>query len=375
MPHSATLALGQASYELLEILDPTSAEVVASLRTKGSTQTLSAVKRGGEISEIGILGDGTTTLNITDRSSKLFYADDYITDDDAEILDLDSKINLLANSSFSTFELGSGFNRFNAARDFTDSEVTSHEGADTIRIGGIADGSFVSTGDGADQFTANRRSEGLDVVMGGGEDTALFLGTLTAGINLVTPTEYNVPQGEEFFFIKDAENIVDMGDGDDSVTFLGGVHAAPPITFTVDEVLESVSVNTLPDFYSNLIITSVTSNEGGTAFLNDDGTITFTPIAFNGDADFEFSYSYLDNEGEERSGSATAEGTITSGYEIQLGAGYDTVVFGANSTSDGFLLNTGTGSDYVKLGRTTTNAVIDLGWDNGGNGDIEYNEN
>jgi hypothetical protein len=58
----------------------------------------------------------------------------------------------------------------------------------------------------------------------------------------------------------------------------------------------------------------------------------------------------------------------STGYEIQLGAGDDTVVFGANSRSDGFVLNTGTGSDMVTLGRTTTNAVIDLGWDTGGDG-------
>ena len=109
--------------------------------------------------------------------------------------------------------------------------------------------------------------------MGEGDDTALFLGTLTAGPNLVTPKEYN-----------DGQNIVDMGAGDDSATFLGGV-------------------------------------QGGVAG--------------------------------------------STGYEIQLGAGDDIVVFGANSTSDGFLLNTGTGSDTVKLGRTTSNAVIDLGWDNG----------
>jgi hypothetical protein len=290
MSASATLALGQASYDLLEVLDL--AENGASLSTKGSTQTLSAVKRGGEIFDIGIGGDGLTTLNVTDRSSGLFYADV----GDVANPKYDSKINLLAGSSFSTFELGNGDNRFNAARDLTDSEVTAHEGDDTIRIGGIADGSFVSTGDGDDQFTANRGSEGLDVVMGEGDDTALFLGTLTAGPNLVTPKGYNAYAGvsDMDFVINDGQNIVDMGAGDDSSTFLGGV-------------------------------------QGG----------------FPG----------------------------STGYEIQLGAGYDTVVFGANSTSDGFLLNTGTGSDYVKLGRTTSNAVIDLGWDNGDEGDDGYDGN
>lgn len=275
MSSSATLALGQASYTLLDVLNDDDVKV-ASLSKRGSTETLSAVKRGGEISDIGILGDGLTTLNVADRSSALFYADNYISNSS-----IDSKINLLAGSSFSTFELGDGDNRFNAARDLTDSEVTAHEGDDTIRIGSSADGSFVSTGAGDDQFTANRASNGLDVVMGEGDDKALFLGTLTAGPSLVTPFYIN---------INDGQSIVDMGAGDDSVTFLGGVQGGEP---------------------------------GST------------------------------------------------GYEIQLGAGYDTVVFGANSRSNGFVLNTGTGSDEVTLGRTTTNAVIDLGWDNGGEGYLQ----
>ena len=271
MSSSATLALGQASYTLLDVLGDDGAKV-ASLSKRGSTETLSAVKRGGEISDIGITGNGLTTLNVADRSSGLFYADNYISNSS-----IDSKINLLAGSSFSTFELGDGDNRFNAARDLTDSEVTAHEGDDTIRIGGSADGSFVSTGDGDDHFTANRGSEGLDVAMGEGDDTALFLGTLTAGLNPVTS-----------FAINDGQNIVDMGAGDDNATFLGGV------------------------------------------------------------------------QGGERG---------STGYEIQLGAGDDTVVFGANSRSNSFVLNTGTGRDEVMLGRTTTNAEIDLGWDNGGQGD------
>ena len=291
MSSSTTLALGQANYTLLDVLNDDNAKV-ASLSKRGSTETLSAVKRGGEISDIdiGIVGmvNGLTTLNVADRSSDLSYRENF----DVANSTVDSKINLLAGSFDSTFELGNGDNRFNAATYLMYSEVTSHEGDDTIRIGGSADGTFVSTGDGDDQFTANRGSEGLDVAMGEGDDTALFLGTLTAGTNIVTPTEYNVDlYDEDYFVINDGENIVDMGSGDDSVTFLGGV----------------------------------------------------------------------------RGGSFGS-----TGYEIQLGAGYDTVVFGANSRSDGFVLNTGTGSDEVTLGRTTTNAEIDLGWDNGGE---EYHQN
>ena len=269
MPLSATLALGQTSYNLLEVLD-VDQKVVASITSRASTQTLAAVKRGGEISGINIQSDGTTSLNVTDRSSELFYSET----PDALI---NSNINLLANSNLSAFDLGNGDNRFNAARDLTNSQVMASGGNDNIRIGGSADGSSVYTGDGDDRFTANRGSDGLWLNMGAGADTILFLGTLTTGLEL-TPISENP--------VYERVSSVELGTGDDSATFLGGVQG---------------DVNTLGNIL-NL---------------------------------------------------------------IDLGFGDDTVVFGANSNSNKFFLDTGSGSDMVTLGRTTTNAYIDLGWDNG----------
>lgn len=211
---ASTLALGQASYQLLELLDGGTTGKVskeASVQQTGSAATLQASRRGGEISNVSINQEQASkvkTINITDRSSNLSYSD---------VGDINSVINLLASSKSSEFNLGNGSNRFNAANDLVNSEVTSFEGSDTIRIGGNASGSFVSTGDGNDQFTANRASTGLDVVMGEGDDTALFLGTLTAGANSVTPVPIN-----------EGLNIVDTGEGNDRATFLGGARGGVP---------------------------------------------------------------------------------------------------------------------------------------------------
>ena len=51
------------------------------------------------------------------------------------------------------------------------------------------------------------------------------------------------------------------------------------------------------------------------------------------------------------------------GYQVDLGYGNDTAIFGGNSISDGFTLDTGSGADSVLLGRNTTHAYLFLGWE------------
>lgn len=275
---ASTLALGQASYELLDQLDDRG--VRASVR--GSTTTLQSETRGEEVNLTGSgIGIEAQQLRVTDRSQGLIYND---LDSNDPSIGTNANISILANSDGSIFGLGAGNNRFNAARDLTNSEIQALGGSDSVRIGGQADNSFVSLGDGSDQFTVSRASSNLDVSMDGdngtGDDTALFLGTLSAGSG-----------ARDGLTVNRGSNIVDMGGGDDRATFLGGV-------------------------------------QGGVA-------------------------------GE-------------SGYELQLGSGNDTAVFGGNSESEGFLLDTGVGSDVVTLGRNTSNAAIDLGWNEASdlNGDL-----
>ena len=287
-----TLALGQASYQLLDAVDGVSNQNVtaAQLDSQQVSETLRAARRGGLISDLNIgVRDGytfgstatdglgnLTAFNVADASRGLTFNDADLANSS---ITSNANLNFLANADQAILGLGAGDNRVNASRDLINSEIQALGGSDTVRIGGRADGSFVSLGDGADQLTVSRASTGLNVAMGAGGDTALFLGTLTAAQGQL-PNEQG-PSG----VINDVSNIVDMGDGADRASFLGGVQGG------------------IPGF---------------------------------------------------------------GGYEIQLGEGADTAVFGGNSSSDGFVLNTGSGSDNVTLGRSTTNAVIDLGWDTGG---------
>ena len=305
MPTSSTLALGQASYELLEALGTPDSEALDSQRV---VETLRAEQRGGLIDGLSIgvregyafgggegLGD-ILSLNIADASRGLLFNDSDAADPsfveafnqsntvEAPLSNAtsDANINILAHADQAEFALGGGDNRLNAARDLTNSEVQALDGSDTIRIGGRADGSFVSLGDGNDQLTVGRSSHGLDVDTGAGDDSALFLGTLTA--SETAARTFQTEDGNEVT-VNEGSNLINLGDGNDKARFLGGIQGGIP---------------------------------GST------------------------------------------------GYEVQLGAGNDSVEFGRGSVNDGFVLNTGIGSDDVSLGRETTSAVIDLGWDGEG---------
>ena len=79
-----------------------------------------------------------------------------------------------------------------------------------------------------------------------------------------------------------------------------------PITYTAAQLLGNDT-----DVDGNaLTIASVTSGTGGTAVLNPDGTVTFTPNAnFNGAA----SFSYVASDGTTTSNSATVTAPTVEG--------------------------------------------------------------
>ena len=287
MPAS-TLALGQATYELLDALDEQNPPSPGDLGSQSVVETVRAEQRGGVIENLDIgvredfsFGGGTglgniRALNIADATQGLTFNDSDLRNGAQSS---NANLNILRQADGADLGLGGGDNRLNAARDLTDSQVQALGGSDTVRVGGRADGSFISLGEGEDQLLVGRSSQDLDVDTGAGDDMALFLGTLRSSSS--TPNaQVQINQGS---------NVVNLGDGDDLALFRGGIQGTP----------------------------------------------------------------------------SSAPGT--NGYEIQLGEGDDTAAFGRGSRSDGFVLDTGVGSDIVDLGYTTTNAVLDLGWDNGGN--------
>lgn len=317
---ASTLALGSASYTLLEALD---GKDIAKASLRGTTETLQAINRGGLISSVGIQGDGNTTLNITDRSQFLVYNDDQRSDV-SQSLNPDANaanINILANTEFSQFGLGSGNNRINAARDLVDSEIQALGGNDTVRIGGSAEGSFVSLGDGQDNFTASRATNNLDVAMGAGDDTALFLGTLTAGPGSLA--QWGANEG-----IRSGSNIVDMGDGADSATFLGGVQAG-----------------TDGDNYEIQL-----------------GAGNDTAV-FGGNSDSE---GFVLNTGTGSDNVTLGRNTTNAAIDLGWnGAGApegDLMVLGLGATLSDSAIRSGQSRDTLRLAGTVTDTHLDLGW-------------
>jgi len=219
---ASTLALGQASYELLEALGTPDGD---DLETQRVVETVRADRRGGLIDglDVGVrdgfaFGGGSglgniLSLNVADASRGLLF-----NDSDTDSGAFNANLNILAQADEATLGLGGGDNRLNAARDLTNSEVQALGGDDTVRIGGRADGTFVSLGDGQDQLTVGRSSQGVDVDTGAGDDSALFLGTLTAS---GTAPRFQINQGS---------NLINLGDGNDKALFRGGIQGGSPGT-------------------------------------------------------------------------------------------------------------------------------------------------
>ena len=277
---ATTLALGSASYELLDALVTTSPN---STPGTGATATLSAKQRGGTIGgatgaekvdltvPFGTAAGQASALNVSSVSNGLI-----VRDNDSALVGgssgSDATVNFLANASNAQVLLGGGNNRFNASRDFVASALNSGDGNDSIRIGGAANGSLFNTAGGNDSLIVGKTSADVDANLGAGNDSALFLGALIAGSDSTKSWDSSVQAHDQFN--GDYNNIVNLGEGNDSASFQGGV---------------------------------------------------------------------------------------TGNYELQMGGGADTTVFGSRSLNSGFLLDTGSGSDSTVLGFQTNNVEIQLG--------------
>jgi hypothetical protein len=192
---ATTLALGQAAYDLLDELDgAVDGEISQELESLSIRENIRSSVRGAVLDNLSIDADGANfsfnsaevgkgtieSLNILDRSRNFSFTDSDL-DTTASTTGVDgvdgvfdtstglasnANINFLASADTAEVALGGGDNFLNASRDFTNSEVQSLDGADTIRIGGSANGSFFSTGAGEDNLSVAGSSEGLNVSMG-----------------------------------------------------------------------------------------------------------------------------------------------------------------------------------------------------------------
>jgi hypothetical protein len=200
----STLALGQASYELLDALVTTSSNRIGT-----KTETIRAETRGGLIEGVeAVVAFGNrvgdiSVLNVADQSSGLSIADADVSTFTTFTGGLDARINLLSSSEESSIALGQGDNQLFAAKNLLSSSVSAGLGDDTVRIGGSATGTELNLGDGNNSVLISKNSVGVDVNVGGGSDTLLFLGSISAGLT--------------------SDNIVNTRSGDDILTFTGGV--------------------------------------------------------------------------------------------------------------------------------------------------------
>lgn len=322
---ATTLALGQAAYDLLDELDgAVDGEISQELESLSIRENIRSSVRGAVLDNLSIGADGANfsfnsaevgkgtieSLNILDRSRNFSFIDSDIDTtpsttgvdgvdgvfDTSTGLASNANINFLASAETAEVALGGGDNFLNASRDFTNSEVQSLDGADTIRIGGSANGSFFSTGAGEDNLSVAGSSEGLNVSMGDGDDEALFLGTLTPGsesTGVSVDTEIN-----------DGVNVINMGRGNDTVEFVGGIQGSD--AFQVGALLGTV------DSY------------------NSSG--------------YEVQLGAGDDLAEFGSNS------VNSGFALNTGTGQDTVVLGGSTQFAQFDLGYGASGDSVVLG-------------------------
>ena len=142
--------------------------------------------------------------------------------------------------------------------------------------------------------------------------------TPNANFNGVATFSYTVTDGSLISNI--ATVTVNVGAVNDAPVAVNDTLATTedtPITYTASQLLNNDS-----DADGNqLTIASVTSGTGGTAVLNSDGTVTFTPNAnFNGVATF----SYTVTDGSLSSNVATVT--------VNIGAANDAAVIGGNAT-------------------------------------------
>lgn len=367
MPAS-TLALGQAAYDLLDELDGNAdGQISADLESITIRENVRSSVRGGVINGLSIGADGNfsfnpaevdkgtiDSLNILDRSRNFTFTDsDLDTTEETTSVDgvdgvyntesglaSNADINFLGSAESANVGLGGGDNSINASRDFTNSEIQSLDGADTVRIGGSADGSFLSTGAGKDNLRVARSSEDLNVSMGDGDDEALFLGALTPGESRSTSKSITSSTPN------DGVNIVNMGRGDDKVEFIGGIQGSNMFQFgtqlgwidSYDDSGYEVQLgagNDLVEFGSN-------SNNSGFALNTDTGQDT---VVLGGSTQFaQFDL-----------------GSDSSGDSVVLGAGAEfmnSVIRSSNSAGDTLRLagdvidsaiRLGSGDDSVKV--------------------------
>ncbi|WP_436785043.1 retention module-containing protein [Stutzerimonas frequens] len=303
------------------------------------TGTNDAAVISGDVAQSAAETDTPLTLNGTLTSTDVDNADNSFTA--ASLVGTNGTLTLAANGQW-IFVANSAFNELNVGEQVQETfTVTSIDGTEqdvTVTIIGTNDAAVIS-GDVAQSaaendtpLTLNGTLTSTDVDNADNSFTAASLvgtnGTLTLAANgqwaFVANSAFNElnvgEQVQETFTVTSIDGteqdvtVTITGTNDAPIAVSDGLNATEntPVTYAASQLL----ANDSDVDNANLTIASVTSGTGGTAVLNADGSVTFTPDAnFNGVA----SFSYTVSDGVQSSAAASVTVNVAAVNDAPTG--------------------------------------------------------
>ena len=392
MPAS-TLALGQSTYELLDIDGDDYGDYAknVSVSKRGSSALIRNDEPGG--SPVENFGIGVTSANIQDSSSN-------------------DNINIRGDFNDLTVDVGRGRDAVNisgglsdvqlilddqnSAEQFNDrlyirGDVQSSEsnisdtrngiwtggGNDTVRISGQVNDTDISLGAGNDSLLVDGSSERLYVSGDEGRDYIELRDSaddaiIQAGDDSDTVILRGNLYGTGFSSISESYDqtaAVDLGDGNDSLVLGGGSENAQVNTGSgsdtvrisgfvgsTDFYLDGPSGSSHPPTWDGRLLSSRSSSEDdeGDLLTLSNGTI-FDNVSVSS------SFSGIDGDTM-----VVGAQSLFEDSEFILSSGNDSLLFGSDFVDFGSYINLGSGSDTVVFGSNALldGTVIDLGSDN-----------
>ena len=378
MPAS-TLALGQSTYELLDIDGDDYGDYAenVSVSKRGSSALIRNDEPGG--SAVENFGIGVNSANILDSSTN-------------------DNINIRGDFNDLTVDVGRGRDAINISGDLSDvqlilddqnsaeqfndrlyirGDVQSSEsnildvrngiwtggGNDTVRISGQVNDTDVALGAGNDSLLVDGSSERLyvsgdegrdyielrdsadDAIIQAGDDsdTVILRGTLYGtGVSSISESY-------------DQTAAVDLGDGNDSLVLGGGSEYAQVNTGSGSDTVRLSGFVGSTDFYLD-------GSSGSSQSEDDEGDLlTLSNGTIFDNVSVSSSFSGIDGDTM-----VVGAQSLFEDSEFILSSGNDSLVFGSDFVDFGSYINLGSGADTVVFGSNALldGTVIDLGSDN-----------
>jgi hypothetical protein len=383
---ASTLALGQSSYELLDI-DQNDVKDIAenvSVSQRGSSALISNTEPGGtpvENFSIGIgsdLSDYNNDFIDQSANNNISVRGDFnnfsaYTGEGRDALSLSGNLTnaeIVLDAQNVGGESGSQFNdRLDIRGDLLSSypndpdvrnEIWTGGGNDTVRISGIVNDANIALGTGNDSLLVGGSSERLYVSGDAGRDFIELRGSaddaiIQAGDDNDTVVLRGNLYGTGFSSISESDKsaAVDLGAGNDSLVMQDGSYFAQINTGSGLDTLRLTGTFESTDFHLDGLdsLAQPGSNAGGDLLTLSAGTV------FD---DVSLTSSNLDGDTM-----IVGAGSLFADSSFVFGAGADSLVFGSGFGDFDSLLDLGEGADTVVFGSGSVldGTTIDLGGD------------